>query len=248
MYCKRIKVENFRNIAFADVELCKGVNILLGENAQGKTNLLESIYMTSLGKSFRAGVDRDVIRFGEEYAKIENTYFDGIRDTRVSIGLFSDRRAKQIPYPSQLQTLNSKRNPNSYYFLRKIAEHKNMNVGKKNEDIIAVKTLLSVAPHIPTYEEVMQTSRALTRQIIEPFERDLDALEETLSWTYCHSNNTPLTDEELATLSYDTFKGLLIHTEWKDYPDQTARLQRKAELIEQSKAKTKGKSKKVKTG
>ena len=96
MYCKRIKVENFRNIAFADVELCKGVNILLGENAQGKTNLLESIYMTSLGKSFRAGVDRDVIRFGEEYAKIENTYFDGIRDTRVSIGLFSDRRAKQI--------------------------------------------------------------------------------------------------------------------------------------------------------
>ncbi len=96
MYCKRIKVENFRNIAFADVELCKGVNILLGENAQGKTNLLESIYMTSLGKSFRQGVDRDVIRFGEEYAKIENTYFDGIRDTRVSMSLFSDRRAKQI--------------------------------------------------------------------------------------------------------------------------------------------------------
>ena len=96
MYCKRIKVENFRNIAFADVELCKGVNVLLGENAQGKTNLLESIYMTSLGKSFRAGVDRDVIRFGEEYAKIENTYFDGIRDTKVSIGLFADRRAKQI--------------------------------------------------------------------------------------------------------------------------------------------------------
>ena len=96
MYCKRIKIENFRNIAFADVELCKGVNILLGENAQGKTNLLESIYMTSLGKSFRAGVDRDVIRFGENYAKIENTYFDGVRDTRVAMSIFSDRRPKQI--------------------------------------------------------------------------------------------------------------------------------------------------------
>ena len=84
--------------------------------------------------------------------------------------------------------------------------------------------------------------RALTRLIIEPFERDLDALEETLSWTYCHSNNTPLTDEELATLSYDVFKDLLIHTEWKDYPDQTARLQRKAEAIEkQTQAKTKKK-------
>ncbi len=96
MYCKRIKVENFRNIAFADVELCKGVNILLGENAQGKTNLLESIYMTSLGKSFRQGNDRDVIKFGEEYASVQNTYFDDIRDINVSMRLFSDRRAKQI--------------------------------------------------------------------------------------------------------------------------------------------------------
>ncbi len=96
MHCKRIKVENFRNIAFADVEFCEGVNVLLGENAQGKTNLLESIYMTSLGKSFRAGNERDVIRFGEEYAKIENVYFDGIRDMNVSMKLFSDRRLKQI--------------------------------------------------------------------------------------------------------------------------------------------------------
>ncbi len=96
MYCKRIKVENFRNIAFADVEFCEGVNILLGENAQGKTNLLESIYMTSLGKSFRQGSDRDVIRFGEEYTRIENLYFDGIRDMTLSMSIFADRRLKQI--------------------------------------------------------------------------------------------------------------------------------------------------------
>lgn len=96
MYCKRIKVENFRNIAFADVEFCKGVNVLLGENAQGKTNLLESIYMTALGKSFRQGNDRDVIRFGKEYAMAENTYFDGIRDSVVSVRVFADRRLKQI--------------------------------------------------------------------------------------------------------------------------------------------------------
>ena len=96
MYCKRIKVENFRNIAFADVEFCKGVNVLLGENAQGKTNLLEAIYMTSLGKSFRQGNDKDVIRFGKEYATAENTYFDGIRDSLVSVKVFADRRLKHI--------------------------------------------------------------------------------------------------------------------------------------------------------
>ena len=152
-----------------------------------------------------------------------------------------------MPYPAQLWTLNSKRNPNSFYLLRKIAEHKNMNVGKKNEDIIAVKTLLAVAPNLPSYEEVMATGRQLTQRIIEPFERDMDALEDTLTWTYCHSNNSPLTDEELATLSYETFITLLIKTDWRVYPDQTARLERKAERVEQAEqAKRKKTSKKKK--
>ncbi len=96
MHCKRIKVENFRNIAFANVEFCNGTNVLLGENAQGKTNLLESIYITALGKSFRSGSERDVIKFGESYTCIENTYFDGIRDNELSYKVFADRRLRRI--------------------------------------------------------------------------------------------------------------------------------------------------------
>jgi hypothetical protein len=137
-------------------------------------------------------------------------------------------------YPEQLQTLNSKRNPNSYYLLRKIAEHKNMNVGKKNEDIIAIKTLLAVATFLPSYEEVMAGNRNITDRIITPFERDMDALSETLSWNYCHSNGEPLTDAELQGFSYDFFTSLMVKTEWKSYPDQTARLERKAERLEQA--------------
>lgn len=151
-----------------------------------------------------------------------------------------------MPYPAQLWTLNSKKNPNSYYLLRKIAEHKNMNIGKKNEDIIAVKTLLSVAPNLPSYEEVMATDRAVNRRIIKAFERDMDALEDTLTWTYCHSNNSPLTDEEIASLSYDTFISLLLKLDWKQYPDQTARLERKAERIEQAEQGKKKKTSKKK--
>ena len=132
-----------------------------------------------------------------------------------------------MPYPSQLWKINSKRNPTSYYLLRKISEHKYMNAGKKNEDIIAVKTLLAIAANLPAYEEVMKTDKAVTRRIIDPFQRDMDALEETLTWTYCHSNNTPLTDEELNTMDYNVFKSLLVKIDWKIYPDQTARLERK---------------------
>ena len=79
----------------------------------------------------------------------------------------------------------------------------------------------------------------MTRRIIDPFERDMDALSDTLKWAYCHSNNTPLTDEELKNLNYDTFIELLIKTEWNNYPDQTARLERKAERQEQAKQRKK---------
>lgn len=153
-----------------------------------------------------------------------------------------------MAYPSQLQTLNAKRNPNSYYMLRKIAEHKNMNIGKKNEDIIAVKTLLECSPYLPSSEEVMRADRHLDQRIIKPFERDMDALDDTLTWHYCHSLDQPLTNEELASLSYETFKGLLIRISWRNYPDQIARLKRKAEAIEQAQKHKAPKKKKPSDG
>lgn len=146
-----------------------------------------------------------------------------------------------MSYPAQLQTFNNRRNPNSYYFLRKITEHKNMNVGKKNEDIIAVKTLLEASPFIPSYKEVMEGNRNLTDRIINPFERDMDNLAPTLNWEYCHSLGGPLKDKELETMSYELFETLLIKTTWGAYPDQTARLERKAERQEEKAANKKKK-------
>ena len=124
-----------------------------------------------------------------------------------------------MPYPAELWTFNSKNNPNSYYLLRKISEHKNMNIGKKNEDIIAVKTLIDVCPDIPSYEEVMETNKAVKRRIIDRFERDLDAIKTIKEWHYCHSLDTPLTDKELAVMDHKTFIKLLVKIDWgEQYP------------------------------
>ena len=123
-----------------------------------------------------------------------------------------------MPYPMQLYRINSNDHPHSYYFLRKIAEHKNMNYDKPNADIIAVSTLLEASPDMPTYEEVSQSDRHYDTRIIEPFERDMDALDETLTWHYCHSNNTPLTDDELPVTDYNVFIKLLVKITWRDYP------------------------------
>lgn len=146
-------------------------------------------------------------------------------------------------YPAQLQTLNSKRNPNSYYLLRRITEHKNMNIGKPNEDIIAVKTLLEAA-HISSIDKVRAGNRNIADRIIAPFERDMNAFSDTLVWSYCHSKGVPLTEEEKKNFSYDFFISLMIKTEWKNYPNQTTRLERKVERLEQAKKKKRTSSKK----
>ncbi len=94
MYCKKIKVRNFRNIEEAEVSFDNGVNILVGENAQGKTNLLEAIFYASVGKSFRAAHSSEIIRFGESLAEIDIDFNDGVRDQNINMKIFRDRQRK----------------------------------------------------------------------------------------------------------------------------------------------------------
>lgn len=94
MYCKRIKVRDFRNIESAEVSFCEGVNALLGENAQGKTNLLEAIFYLSVGKSFREAHAAEIIRFGAPHAEIEVDFNDSSRDHNIKMLLFRDKHRK----------------------------------------------------------------------------------------------------------------------------------------------------------
>ncbi len=64
-------MKNFRNYQALDIGLGEGVNIFYGQNAQGKTNIIESIYMASTGKSHRTSKDSELIRWGNEDAKIK---------------------------------------------------------------------------------------------------------------------------------------------------------------------------------
>lgn len=149
-----------------------------------------------------------------------------------------------MPYPQQLYTLNAKRNPNSYFFLRKISEHKNMNIGKPNEDIISVKTLVESSPNIPTYKKVMETDRHLDARIIAPFERDMDALSDTLKWEYCHSKGNKLTDAETSSMTYQLFISCLIKISWVDYPGIEEKRQKRLETAKSKKGKSTKKTKK----
>lgn len=94
MQCKNIQVENFRNIEEASVVFSPGVNLLLGDNAQGKTNLLEAISLMAIGKSFRGVRDNDLIRFGESRASVTLDYCDHIRDMRLTATLMAGRKRR----------------------------------------------------------------------------------------------------------------------------------------------------------
>lgn len=78
-----LELENFRNISSARLEPCAGVNVIFGENAQGKTNLLESVWLCSGGKSFRGARESQMIRFGEKVFRIGLGFSDRQREQKI---------------------------------------------------------------------------------------------------------------------------------------------------------------------
>lgn len=94
MYIKNIKIKDFRNYNELDLDFNSKVNFILGQNAQGKTNLLESIYITSMGKSFRTSRDTEVIGFGKDFARV---YCEISRnDMDGSVEIIIDRAGKKF--------------------------------------------------------------------------------------------------------------------------------------------------------
>ncbi|MFB6466508.1 DNA replication/repair protein RecF [Cytobacillus sp. Hz8] len=71
MYIEHLLLKNYRNYENLEMQFENKVNVILGENAQGKTNVMESIYVLAMAKSHRTSNDKELIRWDEEYAKIE---------------------------------------------------------------------------------------------------------------------------------------------------------------------------------
>ena len=92
MYIKNIQLTNFRNYDFLETEFHKNVNLILGNNAQGKTNLLEAIYITSIGRSFRTNKDSDLVYFGADFAKIKVEAEKELYNTSVDIVVKKDSK------------------------------------------------------------------------------------------------------------------------------------------------------------
>lgn len=91
-----LRLAGFRNYEQAEICFDPGVNLILGENAQGKTNLLEAITYLSTGRSFRTRREAELIGFGHDFADMEATLYSNGRMQSLRAVLFAGRQRRQL--------------------------------------------------------------------------------------------------------------------------------------------------------
>lgn len=95
MIIKSFECENFRNIKRAKIDFSEGVNLLIGDNAQGKTNVAEGINIFSLGKSFRSQDDKELVKFGEDGFYISISYIDNEGEGKLEYSFYKKERRRK---------------------------------------------------------------------------------------------------------------------------------------------------------
>lgn len=100
MKIKRLELANFRNYEFLNADFSGNVNILYGDNAAGKTNILEAIYMCATSRSQRQSKEKDMIRFGSDEAHLRMIAADEISERRIDMQL-SRSKGKGIALDGQ---------------------------------------------------------------------------------------------------------------------------------------------------
>ena len=93
MIFKKLELLNYRNLENEVLEFDSGMNIIFGPNAQGKTNILESLWLFTGAKSFRGSKDSELIKFDSQKARLKLDFFDDGRDQECVIDIEKSRTA-----------------------------------------------------------------------------------------------------------------------------------------------------------
>jgi len=96
LYLKEIKISNFRNYKEQVLTFDKGLNFISGKNAQGKTNLVEAIYMLSAGRSYRTPIDSELIRWDSDTLYIKGTVVTGEKEKYIEIGIRGNNKRIKV--------------------------------------------------------------------------------------------------------------------------------------------------------
>ena len=96
MQLNSLQLRGFRNYTALSVDFVPGVNLILGDNAQGKTNLLEAIHYLSTGHGFRTRKEAELLQFGADFADLEAEITSQDREQTLKMVIFSGRKPRQL--------------------------------------------------------------------------------------------------------------------------------------------------------
>lgn len=178
MKVKELSFDNFRNLQNNTIEPSEKVNVIYGENANGKTNLLEAIWLFCGGHSFRGSKENELIRFDKEYFRLNMKFFSHEREQEAQI--FFDKNKKRI-------TINGVEKNSSSYLTEVFSavvfspEHLSLikrgpNVRRRFLDAAICQHRIRYASLLSKYQQIINQRNALLKDIYHHKE-----LKETLS-------------------------------------------------------------------
>lgn len=100
MFLSSINLKDFRSYGEKSLNLTKAITVIVGRNAIGKTNILESIILLSLGRSFRTGKDEEMIRFGQDFGRVSGVVDGQSLEVVLTRGLWQGKKVSKKRYLS----------------------------------------------------------------------------------------------------------------------------------------------------
>ena len=192
MWITSLEMQNFRNYESQKIDFSENVNVFYGDNAQGKTNIIEAIFMCSIGKSFRTSKEKETIKHNEEFTNIFLNYQNKDRDGNIKVQI-SNKKTIFVNgvKVKKLSELLGKINvvlftPDDINILKNGPDQRrkflNMMIGQIRPNYVNI---------LNTYTKVMEQRNNYLKQI-----RDLD------DKTKINYKLLDIWDEKLASLSY----------------------------------------------
>ncbi|MEG2429487.1 MAG: DNA replication and repair protein RecF, partial [Oscillospiraceae bacterium] len=178
MFIKNMKIKNFRNIKEAEISFCETTNIIYGDNGQGKTNLIEAIWLFSGNQSFRGSKINEYKKFDEDFLKNEISFCDSQRENKAEF-VFGNK--KYVKLNNVLLNSLSEMNENFFCvvfspFLLSFVQGNPKN-RRKFLDIAISQINHQYKNYLSTYEKILEQRNALlkTNTNMEFIKENIDA-------------------------------------------------------------------------
>ena len=183
MYFKSVELKNFRNYKDQRAEFDPSLNIILGDNAQGKTNLLESLYIMGLGKSFKTSADKEMIAFGEDMARVK-TVISGKGPVDTVLEIIFNKEGKIIKIDGVKLSRTAELLENVYVVVFSPEDLRIVKDGPEHRRRFLDRELCQIRPvyysDLGNYKKVLKQRNALLRD--QCSDRDLfEVFDESLS-------------------------------------------------------------------